>query len=195
MTTSAASATPEPSPVPAPTTVRPRASISFTMTRPFAPGRRSDARSSCCGGHRVSSAANTSRSASGASTPPMSAARRCPPVTSCRRRHRTWSVPPCAISSAKREEGSVALMTSAWPALAYEQWRATCDTLHAHTQVLGKLAVKLAPPEPELQHAALRLTARGWETLPLRAPDRSGSLVVALDLRNHEAVVEHSDGR
>jgi hypothetical protein len=86
-------------------------------------------------------------------------------------------------------------MSSAWPALAYEQWRATCDTLHAHTQVLGKLAVKLAPPEPELQHAALRLTARGWETAPLPAPDRSGSLVVVLDLRRHEAVVEHSGGR
>jgi hypothetical protein len=86
-------------------------------------------------------------------------------------------------------------MSSAWPALAYEQWRATCDTLHAHTQVLGKLAVKLAPPEPQLQHAALRLTARGWETLPLPAPDRSGSLVVVLDLRLHEAGVEHSDGR
>jgi hypothetical protein len=69
---------------------------------------------------------------------------------------------------------------------------ATCDTLHAHTQVLGKLAVELAPPEPQLQHAALRLTARGWETAPLPAPDGSGSLVVALDLRAHEAVVEHS---
>jgi hypothetical protein len=61
--------------------------------------------------------------------------------------------------------------------------------------VLGKLAVRLAPPEPQLQHAALRLTARGWETAPLPAPDGSGSLVVALDLRTHVAVVEHSGGR
>src|SRR5947209_1164195 len=83
----------------------------------------------------------------------------------------------------------------AWPALNYEEWSATCDTLHAHTQVLGKLAVALAPPEPQLQHAALRLTARGWETLPLPAPDGSGALVAGLDLRAHEAFVEHSDGR
>src|SRR5215471_12075672 len=83
-------------------------------------------------------------------------------------------------------------MSAGWPAASYEQWGATCDTLHAHTQVLGKLAVKLAPPEPQLQHAALRLTARGWETAPLPAPDGSGSLVVALDLRAHEVVVEHS---
>jgi hypothetical protein len=86
-------------------------------------------------------------------------------------------------------------MSRGWPALFYEQWSETCDTLHAHTQVLGKLAVVLAPPEPQLQHAALRLTARGWETAPLPAPDGSGALVVALDLRTHEAVVEHSDGR
>src|ERR687886_1582562 len=87
-------------------------------------------------------------------------------------------------------------MPSAWPALpAYEDWRATLDTLHAHTQVLGKLAAGLAPPQPQLQHAALRLTARGWETLPLPAPDGSGALVAALDLRSHEALVEHSDGR
>jgi Family of unknown function (DUF5996) len=79
--------------------------------------------------------------------------------------------------------------------VSYEAWSETCDTLHAHTQVLGKLAAALAPPEPQLQHAALRLTARGWETAPLPAPDGSGALVVVLDLRTHEAVVEHSDGR
>jgi Family of unknown function (DUF5996) len=82
-----------------------------------------------------------------------------------------------------------------WPLRPYPEWQATCDTLHAHTQLLGKLAVTLAPPEPQLQHAALRLTARGWETLPLPAPDGFGSLVVALDLRAHEAVAEHSNGQ
>src|SRR5215211_9089398 len=86
-------------------------------------------------------------------------------------------------------------MTPAWPALDYAAWSETCDTLHAHTQLLGKLAVALAPPEPQLQHAALRLTARGWETLPLPAPDGSGAFVAALDLHAHEAVAEHSDGR
>jgi hypothetical protein len=86
-------------------------------------------------------------------------------------------------------------MNSIWPALPYDAWSDTCDTLHAHTQVLGKLAAKLAPPEPHLQHAALRLTQRGWETLPLPAPDGSGTFGVALDLRTHHAVIEHSDGR
>jgi len=86
-------------------------------------------------------------------------------------------------------------MSAALPALSYPQWRETCDTLHAHTQLLGKLTVALAPPEPQLQHAALRLSARGWETLPLPAPDGSGAVLAGLDLHAHEALVEHSDGR
>jgi hypothetical protein len=86
-------------------------------------------------------------------------------------------------------------MSGNWPSASYDRWAETCDTLHAHTQVLGKLAAALAPPEPQLLHAALRLTARGWETAPLPAPDGSGSLVAALDLRSHEAVIEHSDGQ
>jgi Family of unknown function (DUF5996) len=85
-------------------------------------------------------------------------------------------------------------MSGAWPAVDYTDWSATCDTLHAHTQVLGKIAVALAPPEPQFQHTALRLTVRGWETQLLPAPDGSGGLVVALDLRTHEAVAEHTGG-
>jgi len=86
-------------------------------------------------------------------------------------------------------------MAPGWSSIPYEEWRETCDTLHAHTQFLGKLCVALAPPEPQLQHAALRLTARGWETLPLPAPDGSGAFVVALDLRSHHLLIEHSGGR
>jgi hypothetical protein len=82
-----------------------------------------------------------------------------------------------------------------WPSVSYEDWSETCDTLHAHTQVLGKIAAKLAAPEPQLQHAALRLSSRGWETVPLPAANGSGALVLALDLHGHEAVAEHSNGR
>lgn len=78
--------------------------------------------------------------------------------------------------------------------MPYAEWAATCDTLHGHTQVLGKVAANLAPPEPQLQHTALRLTARGWETAPLPAPGGDGAFVVALDLHRHEALVETSGG-
>ena len=82
-----------------------------------------------------------------------------------------------------------------WDPLPLGAWSATCDTLHAHTQVLGKLAARLAPAEPQLQHAALRLTTRGWETLPLPAPDGSGAIALAVDLHSHQTLIEHSDGR
>jgi len=82
-----------------------------------------------------------------------------------------------------------------WPDVSYARWRETCDTLHAHSQLLGKIAVALAPKEPQLQHGALRLTARGWETRPLPAPNHSGAIVLVLDLHRHETRVEHSDGR
>jgi len=85
-------------------------------------------------------------------------------------------------------------MAPEWPAVNYADWTATCDTLHAHTQVLGKLAAALAPPEPQFQHVALRLTARGWETAPLPTPDGSGAIVLTLDLRAHEALLEHTGG-
>jgi hypothetical protein len=86
-------------------------------------------------------------------------------------------------------------MAASWPSADYADWSETCDTLHAHTQVLGKLAAELAPPEPQLQHAALRLTARGWETAPLPAPDGSGVFAVTIDLHAHETIVLHADGR
>lgn len=76
----------------------------------------------------------------------------------------------------------------------YEEWQACCDTLHAHTQVLGKIATATAPPEPQLQHGALRLTARGWETAPLPSPSGTGAFLVVLDLQRHEVLVEASGG-
>ena len=83
---------------------------------------------------------------------------------------------------------------SAWPSVDYQDWTDTCDTLHAHSQVIGKLAAALAAPEPQLQHTALRLTARGYETLDLPAADGSGAVVFGLDLHNHQAFAEHSNG-
>src|SRR5919204_13963 len=44
--------------------------------------------------------------------------------------------------------------SSAWPALpSYEAWSETCDTLHAHTQVLGKLAATTVPLDEDDEHA------------------------------------------
>jgi hypothetical protein len=74
-----------------------------------------------------------------------------------------------------------------WPALSYEA-RAP-DLRDAARARAGARQARGddRSPEPQLQHAAVRLTARGWETLALPAPDGSGAFVVALDLRTHEA--------
>jgi hypothetical protein len=96
--------------------------------------------------------------------------------------------------SDRHSEAAERARSDGWPSVNYGDWSATCDTLHAHTQVLGKLAATLAPPEPQLQHAALRLTARGFETSPLPAPDASGALVLGLDLHTHEAFIDHTAG-
>lgn len=85
-------------------------------------------------------------------------------------------------------------MSDGWVGVDYGDWRETCDTLHAHSQVLGKLAARLGAPEPQLQHAALRLTARGWETAALPAADGSGAIVLGLDLHAHEVFAEHTSG-
>src|SRR4051794_652762 len=124
------------------------------------------------------------------STLPATAGRRPPPRRTGRLRHAGLGPadPPAGLPC------SVA-PPPGWPALPHDEWQPTCDTLHAHTQVLGKLSVALAPPQPQLQHGALRLSARGWETGLLPAPDGSGALVVVLDLHTHEAIVEHTDGR
>src|SRR2546421_11665053 len=82
---------------------------------------------------------------------------------------------PAATAKWRRVERK-ASMSTGWPPLRYESWSATSDTLHAHAQVLGKLAVGLAPPQPQLQHAAPRLTAHGRGAVALPAPGRPGAI-------------------
>ena len=83
-----------------------------------------------------------------------------------------------------------------WPAVDYEPWSATCDTLHAHTQVLGKLAVdaraaRAAAPARRAAADRARLgDAAAAGARRLRRARRRRSTCT-----RHEAVVEHSDGR
>jgi len=51
-------------------------------------------------------------------------------------------------------------MSSRWGALSSPQSSAPCHMLHAHAQLLGKLAEAFAPPEPELQHGAFQDLAK-----------------------------------
>jgi Family of unknown function (DUF5996) len=80
-----------------------------------------------------------------------------------------------------------------WPALPYPEWRATRDTLHMYTQVIGKLRLALSPLEPEWANVPLYLTARGLTTSPV--PIGLRTVDAELDLIEHALILRCSDGR
>jgi len=79
-----------------------------------------------------------------------------------------------------------------WPALPYEDWRDTRDTLHMYTQVVGKIRLALSPFEPQWANVPLYLTARGLTTSTV--PDGLRTFDVEFDLVDHRLVVRASDG-
>jgi hypothetical protein len=80
-----------------------------------------------------------------------------------------------------------------WPALPYEEWRDTRDTLHMYTQVIGKLRLALSPFEPGWANVPLYVTARGLTTSPV--PFGLRTFDAELDLHDHVLVLRTSDGR
>ncbi|HSC91753.1 MAG TPA: DUF5996 family protein [Gaiellaceae bacterium] len=79
-----------------------------------------------------------------------------------------------------------------WPALPYEAWRATKQTLHMELQVVGKLRLALAPMEPQWGQVPLYVTARGLTSSPI--PHPSGSFDVDVDLVDHVVSVRTGRG-
>ena len=81
---------------------------------------------------------------------------------------------------------------SAWPPLAYDEWRETRDTLHMYTQVIGKVRLALSPFEPQWANVPLYLTARGLTTSPV--PVGLRTIDAEFDLIDHVLVLRSSDG-
>ena len=81
---------------------------------------------------------------------------------------------------------------TAWPAVPYDEWSDTLDTLHMVLQILGKVRVALSPPEPDWAHITLYVTARGLSTGPV--PSNVGLFDVEADLLHHEVVIRTADG-
>jgi hypothetical protein len=79
-----------------------------------------------------------------------------------------------------------------WPPLPYDAWHDTYATLHMWSQVVGKIALALAPPVNHSWGSALHLTSRGFATPMLPYGDRS--FAIAFDFVDHQLVVETSDG-
>jgi hypothetical protein len=79
-----------------------------------------------------------------------------------------------------------------WPALPFDEWEDTFDTLHMELQVLGKVRVALSPKEPEWAHVALYVTPRGIATGAV--PYADGLLEVEADFIDHQVVVRTTEG-
>lgn len=79
-----------------------------------------------------------------------------------------------------------------WPALPYEEWRPTRDTLHMYTQIIGKLRLAQSPFEPEWGNVPLYLTARGLSSSPV--PVGLRSFDTEFDFFDHALVVRTTEG-
>jgi len=87
---------------------------------------------------------------------------------------------------------SVFPVSSGWPALPYDEWRDTLDTLHMFTQIVGKVRLALAPDEPQWGQVPLYPTARGLSTSAM--PWGDGTIDMEFDLLAHELVLRASHG-
>jgi hypothetical protein len=79
-----------------------------------------------------------------------------------------------------------------WPALSYDAWKDTYATLHMWSQVLGKVAVALAPPINHSWAISMRLTARGLSTQNL--PYGARSFTMEFDFIEHQLIIRTTDG-
>ena len=83
-------------------------------------------------------------------------------------------------------------MSLDWPALEYAQWQPTYATLHMWSQVVGKIAVALAPPINHSWGVSMRVTARGLSTQNLAHGARS--FTIEFDFIDHVLVIRTTDG-
>jgi uncharacterized protein DUF5996 len=81
---------------------------------------------------------------------------------------------------------------AAWPALPYVSWKDTYQTLHMWTQVVGKVALALAPPINHSWGIAFHVTPRGLSTHLL--PHGGRSFAIEFDFLDHQLRVKCSDG-
>jgi hypothetical protein len=85
------------------------------------------------------------------------------------------------------------LVTEAlWPALPYDAWKDTYETLHMWTQVVGKIALAQEPPLNHSWAIAMLVTPRGLTTRTL--PHGHRTFTVQFDFIDHQLVIATSDG-
>ena len=79
-----------------------------------------------------------------------------------------------------------------WPELPTAAWRATYETLHLWTQIVGKIRLSRTPWLNHSWHVALYVTARGLTTSPI--PDDVGTFQIDFDFIDHVLRISTSGG-
>src|SRR5258708_1342186 len=85
------------------------------------------------------------------------------------------------------------MTTESWPRLSLAEGQDTYDTLHMLTQIVGKLVLATTPLSNHFWNIAFRLTARGFETQPMKS--QGHVFTAAFDLVSHELVFTCLDAR
>jgi hypothetical protein len=81
---------------------------------------------------------------------------------------------------------------SAWPALRYDDWAGTCETLKLWLQIAGKVRMALCAPLNHWWHVTLYVSSRGLTTGAIPCGDRAVEL--AFDFIDHRFRISCSDG-
>jgi hypothetical protein len=79
-----------------------------------------------------------------------------------------------------------------WPALPFNEWQATAETLHMWTQIVGKIRLALTPWINHSWHVTLYATSRGLTTSPI--PYGFYTFEINFDFIDHDLRILKSDG-
>lgn len=83
-------------------------------------------------------------------------------------------------------------LAESWPALPFEAWNDTRETLHMWTQIVGKTRLELCPEENHWWHVTLYVTARGLTTSPM--PYNARTFDAEFDFIDHVLRIRTSAG-
>jgi len=83
--------------------------------------------------------------------------------------------------------------SEALPALPFDSWRETLETLHMWTQIVGKVRLKLSPLVNQWWNVPFYVTARGMTTSAM--PYQQHAIEVQFDFIEHKLTIESSEGR
>jgi Family of unknown function (DUF5996) len=84
------------------------------------------------------------------------------------------------------------MTTESWPALPYDAWKDSYETVHLWAQIVGKIALAQAPKLNHSWGIAFRVTPRGLTTLTL--PHGNRSFTIEFDFIDHALVIRTSEG-